>query len=125
MIRQPTTEAASLAWWRSAVADRRTPRHDGEPQCGYYALRKVRGGPFVPVRIYLEQEIDPETGELTAPELMRADEGGRQFDPTRIWTFLRPISTAEYFALLEGHRTSPVMQATHVSVDLSLTPILP
>lgn len=125
MIRQPTPEAEAYRWWRQALVDASTPRHDGEPQPGFYKRRMVKGGPWVPVEIRLEQEIDPETGELVADEYLAAEQLGWSQDPVRIWTHLRPIPRDEYDDLLERHRAEDRMAATHVAFDVSETPILP
>lgn len=125
MIRQPTTWHTAHAWWRQALRDPRTPRHDGEPQCGYYARRAVKNGPLLPVRVYLDQQIDPDTGELTADETIRAEELGASKDPVRLWTHLRPISRARYDDLIEQHRTDQKMAATHAVYDVTHEPMRP
>jgi hypothetical protein len=57
-------------WWEQAVSGDEPPVHDGEPQAGFFAVRRFRygewpQGPFVPARVWWEPgEIDPETGEL-------------------------------------------------------------
>lgn len=126
MIRQPSDPEAIYSWWRRSVAGERVPRIEDEPQCGFYKRRMVRGGPFVPVAIWMEQEIDPETGELTAPEELRAIENGRPVDPLRAWLYARPISVAEYEALTGVRDHHEFMAATHVAVDLGeIAPIRP
>ncbi len=125
MIRQPTPEAEAYRWWRRALVDASTPRHDGDPQPGFYKRRMVKGGPWVPVEIRLEQEIDPETGELAADEYLAAEQLGASQDPVWIWTYLRPIPRDEYDALVSQHRDLDLMAATHAPIDLSQTAILP
>lgn len=124
-MRQPTPEDQSLAWWRDAVTFGETSRHDGEPQAGWFKRRMVKGGPWVPVRIWLHQSIDPETGELDEPEILMAEQNGWTINPATIWTHLRPIGRDEYEALTERHRTMPDMAATHAAIDLAATPIGP
>ena len=126
MIRQPSDPEAIYSWWRRSVAGERVPRIEDEPQCGFYKRRFVRGGPFVPVAIWLHQEIDPETGELTAPEELRAIEIGRPVDPLRAWIYARAISEPEYGALTGVRDHHDFMAATHVAVDLGeIAPIRP
>lgn len=125
MIRQPTPEAVAYAWWRQALADPRTPRHDAEPQPGFYTRRAVKHGPLLPVRVFLRQEVDPATGELTDDERIEAEQLGWSIDPYRNWTFLRPITRDEYEALVERHRSMAEMAATHAPINLSETPIGP
>lgn len=124
-IRQPTSWHTAHAWWRAALRDPRTPRHEGEPQPGYYARRAVKNGPLLPVRVFIDQRIDPETGELADDETIRAEELGRQIDPVRIWTHLRPISRAQHDALVDQHRVDHRMAATHAAIDITTQPMRP
>lgn len=124
MIRQPTSKAAQYAFWNRSVAGERVARVEDEPQPGLYKRRMVKGGPFVPVEIWLEQKIDPETGELAADERLRAICNGERRDPVSIWTYCRPIAADEYDALTGAHATIPDMAATHVAVDLGQMPAI-
>ena len=124
-MREATPENELYAWWSRAIANKCTPRHDADPQCGYYARREVKGGPLLPVHVFMEQEIDPETGELAADEVIRAEELGWSKDPVPLWTYLRPISREQYDALVERHRTDDAMQSTHVALDLGDKPTRP
>lgn len=125
MIRQPTSFSQAYAWHRRAIAGLPVDRHDGLPEAGFYRMRKVKGGPFVPVRIWIEAEMDPVTGDLIAPERFRAEVEGLPADPEGIWTYLHPISRDEFDALIEMHRSNDAMAATMVAMDLSQTPTLP
>lgn len=126
MIRQPTPRAAQYAFWQRAVAGERVPRHEDEPQPGFYKRRYVRGGPFVPVEIWLEQEIDPETGELTADEVLRAICNAERCNPLTVWPYCRPIPLTEYDALTGARDTITDMAATHVAIDLGqMAPLRP
>lgn len=126
MIRQPTDLDDAYSWWRRSVSGERVPRIEDEPHPGYFKRRMVRRGPFVPVAIWLDQEIDPETGELTAPEELRAIANGRPADPLHVWLYARPISLAEYDAMTELRDEIPEMAATHVAVDLGeIAPLRP
>ncbi len=80
------------AWHRAALAGENPPSHDGDVQCGYYMMRG-RDRSWLPVHIYVDRDIDPETGELTAPEVFRCKVGEKDGgDPVYLWTWLRPIS---------------------------------
>jgi hypothetical protein len=118
MIRQPSSQEDLYSYWRRSVAGERVARVEDEPQPGFYRRRMVRGGPFVPVEIWMEQEIDPETGELTAPERLRAICNGQLCRPETVWTYCRPISASEYDGLTGAHNSIPDMVATHVAIDL-------
>lgn len=45
------------AYWRAALAGVTMAVQDGSPQPGYYRMRKVRGGPWLPVAIWLEDGV--------------------------------------------------------------------
>lgn len=126
MIRQPTDRTTQYDFWRRTVAGERVERFEDEPQPGFYKRRMVRGGPFIPVEIWLEQEIDQETGELTAPEVMRAICNGEIRDPLSLWTYCRAISAEEYDALIGVQSSIEEMAATHARLDLAaMAPIAP
>lgn len=126
MMRQPSTFSELYRWHNAAMAGKNPPVHDGEPQAGYYKRKLVRGGPWVPARIFIEREIDPETGELASDEVLCIEvDGTRRRDPAYHWTYLTPISRQEFQALTEEHKTNAIMQATHARIDLSEHAILP
>lgn len=122
-IRVPTADP--LDWWRRALADPRTVRHDGEPQPGFYIRRAVKNGPFLPVEIRLVQVVDEETGELTEPERLEAHELGHRRNPFAIWLGLRPVTIPDFDAVVERHRVDDRMAATHAVYDVSETPMRP
>lgn len=127
MIRAPSTEAEAFAWWRDTLAGKRPPRHEDQPEPGFYKTRMVRGGPWVPVAIWLEQTIDPETGELTEPETLAAICNGEPKGPrwlARNWTYLRPVSAEDYDALTGARDRHEEMAATHARLNLAAMPAI-
>lgn len=100
MIRAPITDHDALAWHREAVAlpeyERRSTPVADEPQCGFFKRKLVKNGPFVPARIWLEQETG-EDGELLGSEL-RCEVNGEAADPFEAWSYLcaNPITAAEF-----------------------------
>lgn len=118
MIRQPTTKTAQYDFWRRTVAGERVPRFEDEPQCGFYKRRMVKGGPFVPVEIWLEQEIDPATGELIADERIEAICNGQPCDPVKVWTYCRAISAEEFDALTGVRERIPDMAVIDAALNL-------
>jgi hypothetical protein len=85
-MRCPTPMDKQLAWHRNALDGfRKIVAAALEPQCGFYKRRLVHGGPFVPARIWLEQEVDPDTGELVADEVLRCEVNGQRCDPIEQW----------------------------------------
>lgn len=70
-MRTPTPLGTQLAWWRAALAGEAIEQGSEEclfPQPGYYKIRaKAWSKTWLPARVWLQQEIDWETGELTSP----------------------------------------------------------
>ena len=125
MMRQPTPRETLLAFHTAAVAGLEPPRHDGNPQCGFYRMKMVKGGPWVPVRIWCRQAIDPDSGELTEPETFHADIGGEAGDPVGVWLYCQPISHETYDALLTACATDPVMAGVKAPINLAHMPVGP
>lgn len=71
----------------------------------------------MPVEIRVERQIDPETGELTAPERFVALCDGMRRDPAALWTYLTPIPRAEHDALIARRAAIPDMAATMAAVS--------
>lgn len=95
--RAPTTEQTALSWWRDALAGK-APQITGEPQCGYFRRKLVKGGPDVPARIWLHQELDVEALELIGDEELRCEVDGRAADAADQWMWLagNPITLEEW-----------------------------
>lgn len=126
MIRQPSTISQLYDWHRRAIAGENPPRYMNEPQCGFYKMRKVKNGPWVPVRLYIEREVDLQTGELASDEIVRAEVNGLDAgDPVTIWTYLTPISRAEFDHLADYRLRNSRMLDTNRKVDLSDAPTPP
>lgn len=87
----------AFAWWREELAVAGQPVPD-LPQCGFYERRMVRGGVFVPARIWREDEVDPVTHEPTGAQVIRCEVGGELYDPALEWPVLAqyPISAEKY-----------------------------
>ena len=126
MMRRPSTISQLHEWWNAAIAQRLPPIHEGQPECGYFKRRIVKGGPWIPVRIWCEREIDPETGELTAPEVLRCMVNGQPRDPADQWTYLTPIPRDEYDALARNFYDVPevaLAAETKTPIDLTRRPL--
>ena len=101
-MRKPSTDASLLDWHTKALMDKALHiplevDYD-DPQPGWYLCRLIRGGPFVPCRIYLEQDIDEETDELLGDETLKCEVNGRERDVHEQWLWLynEPITEAAY-----------------------------
>lgn len=104
-MREPTTAAAALRWHTQALNDKALHLdievdYD-EPQCGWFLTRMRRGGPFVPARIFLEQEVGDD-GELLSDEILRCEINGNLHDPHEAWIWMchEPIEQPAYDYLM-------------------------
>ncbi|MCV6826028.1 MULTISPECIES: hypothetical protein [Halocynthiibacter] len=113
-------------WHQEALSNPDIERHEIEPQCGWYKMRRVKLGPWVPVLITVEQDIDPDTGQLADDERMRCEVDGINEDKIEeIWSHLKPISEAAFHQLFENRRSIPAMKDDYTPINLALTPITP
>lgn len=96
-MRLPTPSAALYDWHTRALAGLQ-PVITQEPQCGWYKRKLVKGGVFVPARIWMVQEIDADTGELLSDELFQCEVNGAYADPEDAWTWIcaNPITEQEF-----------------------------
>lgn len=127
MIRQPSTYAQLYDWHARALRGEDVQISDGDVHAGWFKRRMVKGGPWVPVRIFVEREIDPETGELAAPERFVMEvEGIRSHrDPRDDFTWLTPITKAEFDRLTDMRLRDSRFFDVHQRIDLSEAPTLP
>jgi hypothetical protein len=117
---------------RGVFADDLPITEDAQP--GWYKTRLVKGGPFVPARVFVEREYDSESGDLLTDERLRIEVNGRIIDEEKhadAWLGLakRPITQAEYdymtaVALHAGwHDTKQPQANPHKPIDwLSVRP---
>lgn len=126
-MREPTHIRQLYEWHRAALAGDGPAIHDGMPECGWFKTKLIKGGPWVAARIWIEREIDIETGELTAPEVYRCEVDGERRNPENAWIRIckNPITKAEYLALVASKKTMPEMRATMKPIDLTQEPIRP
>lgn len=84
------------AWWRAALAGNR-PAITEDPEPGFYKRRLVKGGPWVPVHIWIERELD-EAGDLIDDERVMCTVDGRLAAAADHWTYCaaHPIKEAEF-----------------------------
>lgn len=125
MMRQPTPALALLRWHRAWMRGDNPDRHDSWPECGWYKMQMVGKGPWVPVEIWCRQVVDPETGELAEPETLLAEAFGEPKDAERIWTWLTPISHAEFKDLTAYRLGNEHRLHNRRAIDLGATPTLP
>lgn len=60
-----------FSWWRSALEGSTDPINANEPQCGYYRKRDGKGGPWLPVAIWMHAEqgmVCRVAGDMVQPD---------------------------------------------------------
>lgn len=85
-------------WYALALAKKAPPPFMELPEAGYYKRRYVRGGPWVPARIWIVEYRDPETNELMSDQEYFCEVGGIPKDVFDEWPSLlgRPIPRDEF-----------------------------
>lgn len=130
-MRQPTPKAALLAWHTAALRGLQ-PVNDGTPRCGWYKRRLVRGGVFVPARIWMVQDICPETGELLSDEVLRCEVNGLAADPEEAWAWVsgHPVTEQEFrylaarIAFAVRHEPHDPFAMPSRPIDINRTPVM-
>lgn len=86
-----------LEWWQEELAAKGQSL-PAIPQCGFYRTRLVKGGAFVPARIWREKQIDPVTGKDSGFDLLRCEVDGRPKDAMALFVRLSmdPIPEKEF-----------------------------
>ena len=102
MMRTPTPQADIYRWHWKAMNGLEPEIHEIEPEAGWFRMRLIKGGPFVPVEIWVDQVIDAETGELAEDEWLLCTVNGTMRNPLSVWTQCRPISKDEFDAMKRG-----------------------
>lgn len=126
-MRKALTQAAIWEWWLAATSGLKPPVHLDDPHAGFFKRRLVRGGPWVAARIWLEQDLDEETGELLSDPVWRCLVNGKPMDANDQWTWLcgHPITEKE-FRLMTGTKDSPEARKREVEalakIDWSVLP---
>jgi hypothetical protein len=127
-LRRATTADEQLAFHRRALAGAREEIFEDRPECGFWKMRLVKLGAWLPVRIWIEQEID-EAGDLLSPPVVKCTLDGEEKDPRDVWTWCsqRPIEQHEYrymTALRAWQRINePDLWDPRRSVAITETPI--
>lgn len=103
-MRTPTPASELYRWHRDAL-DGLNPPITETAHCGWYRRKFVRGGPWVPARVWMEQPTDDE-GYLTDDEVLRCEVNGKPRDPEEEFSWLanNPITEAEFRHLTDQRR---------------------
>ena len=88
----------SYTYWHNALMGQFGPIHENDPQCGYYRMRWRRGGEWIPVAIFREDD-----GEVLA--LCK----GEMKDAFEVWTWCcrYPVDYEVYRAVAEEGKPWP------------------
>ena len=129
-MRRPTPHTQLYAWHTAALRGL-APVIDNTPQCGFYKRKLVKGGVFVPARIWMFQDIDAETGELLSDELLQCEVNGTYADPEDAWSWIcsHPIREQEFRYLAARidfavrHEPADPFAAPTQPIDLNATPL--
>jgi len=102
-MRQPTNQSEAYSHWRRRLKGELLNIYINDPECGYYKTRAWARGPYIPAKIWLEQEID-EHGELATDEILKAEVGEQEWDAHEAWLRIaaKPISLTEWEMLLKA-----------------------
>jgi hypothetical protein len=67
------------------------------PEPGYYAVKLIKDGPLIPLRIWLEREFD-EAGDQMADDVIKCLVDGREADWRKFWPYCakHEISAEQY-----------------------------
>ena len=88
-------------------ADESIQHHVDVAECGFYRVRLVKNGPYVPARIWRSVATDPVTGEtLDRSPILMGELAGEPVEPHALWRSCmgRAISEQEYQFLLDDYR---------------------
>lgn len=118
-LRKPTPIAPLYDYWRSKLAGETVLTYEDQPQPGFYKRRKVRNGPWVPVAIWLHQNIDAETGELLEDEQLVCLVNGDQSDSVLNWTYCcdHPITEKKYKEMIDESEKASRGESEHPISD--------
>jgi hypothetical protein len=129
-MRRPTPPAALYAWHSKALKVLK-PVIDDTPHCGWFKRKLVKGGVFVPARIWMHQEVCPETGDLLTDEVLLCEVNGKPADPDDAWSWLcsSPITEQEFryltarISFAVAHEPTDAFANFMKPIDLNSTPI--
>lgn len=130
-MRRPTP-IAELYDWHTRALRGIEPVNDGTPHCGWWKRRLVKGGVFVPAKIWMYQDICPETGELLSDEILQCEVNGSWADPEEAWSWVcsNPITEQEFRYLTARiehairHEPEDPFAAPNQAIDFNRIPIL-
>ena len=96
-------------WWASALSGQFRPVHENDPQCGYYRMRRGRGGPWIPVAIWREATVRDQNSGISDSGKLVCLVDGVERDPFEVWTWVcrYPVTYETYVAVAERGEAWP------------------
>ena len=99
----------NYTYYRSALKGVFGPVHENDPQCGYYRMRRGRGGPWIPVAIWREATGGDQNSAISDSGKLVCLVDGIERDPFEVWTWVcrYPVTYETYVAVAERGEAWP------------------
>lgn len=126
--RTPTPADIVFKFYREALAGHLGEIHADQPEAGWYKTRLVKRGAWVPVQIWLVQDIGDDD-ELLSDEVLKCTVDGAEKDPRDVWQWCCRHAIAEHeFRYLTALRAwqrinEPEAWDPYKAVDINRTAI--
>jgi len=100
---------STYTYYRSALKGVFGPVHENDPQCGYYRMRRSRGGPWIPVAVFREATDCDQNSEISDSGKLICLVDGVERDPFEVWTWVcrYPVPYETYVAVAERGEAWP------------------
>lgn len=98
---------------------------DWIPMPGWYRTTFVKDGPPVPVRVWVERDVDTATGELLNPERILYEIGGERRRKLPEKLVYHAITREAYDAIMADRGRDIRYKATRAAFDLTAVPPRP
>ena len=94
-------------YWQNALTGQFGAVHENDPQSGYYRMRCGKGGPWVPVAIWINDEVK-DSSDLPVSQLFCLVDG-KERNAYDVWTWVcrYPITYETYVAVAEEGKPWP------------------
>jgi hypothetical protein len=100
---------STYTYYQSALKGVFGPVHENDPQCGYYRMRRGRGGPWIPVAIWREATGSDQNSEISDSGKLVCLVDGVEREPFEVWTWVcrYPVPYETYVAVAERGEAWP------------------
>ncbi|MBW8617175.1 MAG: hypothetical protein KGO21_00575 [Hyphomicrobiales bacterium] len=109
LIGEFSMSQSTYTYYRSALKGVFGPVHENDPQCGYYRMRRGRGGPWMPVAIWREATGSNQNNAISDSGKLVCLVNGVERDPFEVWTWVcrYPVTYETYVAVAERGEAWP------------------